>query len=134
MIVPKIRSARIHPFVTIALVVVLFATIGGIILIWNNISQRADQAIQVQNVVETNGKTTIYVQNIGEGTVLLESVQIDDEKILIQSKMCNISGDYTNLLPKEKTASIIVEKSIEKVSRIKVYAKGGAFAVWYVTS
>ncbi len=86
MIVPKKRSARIHPFVTIALVVVLFATIGGIILIWNNINQRADQAILIQNVVEINGKTTIYVQNVGEEAVLLESVQIDDENILIQTK------------------------------------------------
>ena len=134
MIAPKKRSARIHPFVTIAVVVVLFATISGIILIWNNISQRADQAILIQNVVETNGNTIIYVQNVGEEAVFLESVQIDDENILILIEMCNISGDYTNLLPKEKTASITVEKLIEKGSQIKVYAKGGAFAVWFATS
>jgi hypothetical protein len=123
------KTGRIHPFVTISIVLVLFVTVGGIFFIWNPLAHRADKAIFIQNVVDTDGITKIYVQNIGQASVTLDYIQVDGRKKSIEKEMVLINNENTNILPMGHTAIISIMEIINLNSQIKVVTKSGAFAV-----
>jgi archaellum component FlaG (FlaF/FlaG flagellin family) len=126
----RIKPARTNPIVSISLSIILITAIIGIVYIWNSINQRAGQAMVIQNVVDKNGTITIFVQNIGEETIFLKNIHVDNEIIPILKEMCTINGVNTNELPKESTASISIKLDLESINQIKITGKSGTIAVW----
>ena len=73
----------IHPVATAILLITVLITIAGITYIWMSMGERAGHAIQVVNIGFGETKTTIYVQNVGEGPLVLDSVYIDEDAFTI---------------------------------------------------
>jgi archaellum component FlaG (FlaF/FlaG flagellin family) len=119
--------------VTIAiLLIIILLAIVGIYYIWTTIQNRAGNAIYIQVVTFEPTKTTIYVQNVGNGTVTIDSVQINDQTFSIQNANCTVASQATTTLQQGQTAEITINQTYTERVHIKVFCKDGTFNEnWY---
>ena len=115
----------LNPIAIAIFIVVVLVSIGFMGFIYLNIEQRAGHAIQIQNVNFGESTTTIYVQNIGTGTVTLYSLQIDGDEFRISEENCTVSSEGTTTVKETQTAKITVNESYQKQIRIKIVCEDG---------
>jgi archaellum component FlaG (FlaF/FlaG flagellin family) len=89
--------------------------------------ERAGHAIQVANIRFGEMKTTIYVQNVGEGSLVLDSVYMDDDHLLITPSNCTVASQQTTTMEKGQTAEITVNQGFGQKVHIKVLCRDGTF-------
>jgi len=125
----KIRLNRkgINPIITILLLAILLISIGGIIFIWISLEERAGHAVQIQSVRFEESMITIYVQNTGKGTVILDSVYIDNDKFILSKENCRVASEETTTVKETQTAEITITRGYQNEMRIKVICKDGTY-------
>ena len=117
----------IHPVVTTILLITVILTIAGITFIWMSMGERARHAIQIANIGFGETKTTIYVQNVGEGSLSLDSVYMDDKRLFITSSNCTVASQQTTTIEEGRTAEIVVNRGFVYKVHIKVICSDGTF-------
>lgn len=110
---------------TIIIITAVFLAIVGIVYLWKNMEVRAGHAIWIHNVEFEDSRTLIYVQNIGEGSVVVASVEIDNEEFDVSPINCIISFENTTTLKSGHTAQITVNRAYREEVHIKVVCKDG---------
>ena len=122
------KSKRgIHPVSTVILLFVILLVIVGIIYLWMTMKERAGHAIQIQSVTFEESRTRIYVQNVGKGTVIIESVHINDEKIDIHSTNYKEDSEKTTEIKERQTVELIINRAYKEKVHIRVVCKDGTF-------
>lgn len=109
----------------IILITVVFLAIVGIVYLWKNMETRAGNAIWIHNVEFEDSRTLIYVQNVGEGSVVVVSVEIDNEEFNVFPINCTISFENTTTLKSGHTAQITINQAYYEEVHIKVVCKDG---------
>jgi hypothetical protein len=129
MIKLKIRANRkgINPIITLILLVILLISMGGIILTWMSLEERAGHVVQIQNVRFEESAITIYVQNTGKGTVILDSLYIDNDKFTLSEENCIVASEETTTVKETQTAEITITRGYQKEIHIKVICKDGTY-------
>lgn len=123
-----VESRRgIHPITTAILLMIILLIIIGIIYIWIAIQNRAGNAIFIQSVRFEQTKTIIYVQNIGNGTVIIDSVQVNTLTFSIHTTNCTVASQETTTITQGQTAMITIEESYSERAHIRVVCKDGTF-------
>jgi hypothetical protein len=117
----------IHPAATAILLISVLITIAGITYIWMSMGERAWHAIQVANIGFGETKTTIHVQNVGEGSLVLDSVYMDDNRLLITSLNCTVASQPATTMEEGQTAEITVNHGYGQKVHIKVICTDGTF-------
>ncbi len=117
----------ISPITTVALLIITLLIIGGIIYMWMSIQNRAGNAIQIQSIAKDQNKTIIYVQNIGNGIVTIDSVQINALTFSIQTANCTVASQETTTITQGQTAKIIINQAYNERAHIRVICKDGTF-------
>ena len=117
----------IHPAATAILLITILITIAGITYIWMSIGERAGHAIQIASIGFGETKTTIYVQNVGEGSLSLDSVYMDDKRLFITSSNCTVASQQTTTIEEGRTAEIMVNRGYGHKVHIKVICSDGTF-------
>jgi hypothetical protein len=117
----------IHPVATAVLLISVLLTIAGITYIWMSMGERAGHAIQIANIGFGETKTTIHVQNVGEGSLVLDSVYMDDNRLLITPSNCTVASQQTTTMEKGQTAEITVNRGFGQKVHIKVLCRDGTF-------
>jgi archaellum component FlaG (FlaF/FlaG flagellin family) len=92
-----------------------------------SMGERAGHAIQVANIRFGETKTTLYVQNVGEGSLTLDSVSMDDNRLLITPANCTVASQQTTTMEKGQTAEITVNQGYRRKVHIKVVCRDGTF-------
>lgn len=119
------KKMGINPVATVVLLVTILLGIGVIIHLWMTMEARAGRAIQIQSVKFEEPRTRIYVQNVGRGTVTIDSVQINDEKINIYTTNCTVASEETTTIREGQTAEVTINRSYQEKVHIKVVCKDG---------
>jgi len=125
----KIRLNRkgINPIITILLLAIPLIYIGGIILTWMSLQERAGHAVQIQSVRFEESTITIYVQNTGKGTVILDSLYIDNDKFILSKENCVVASEETTTVKESQTAEISINRGYQNEICIKVICKDGTY-------
>ncbi|MCK4252386.1 hypothetical protein KAX97_13135 [candidate division WOR-3 bacterium] len=125
----KIRLNRkgINPIITILLLAIPLIAIGGIILTWMSLQERAGHAVQIQSVRFEESTITIYVQNTGKGTVILDSLYIDNDKFILSKENCVVASEETTTVKETQTAEITINRGYQNEICIKVICKDGTY-------
>jgi hypothetical protein len=122
----------IQPITTAILLIIVLLVIVGIYYIWTTVQTRAGNAIFIQVVTFEQTKTIIYVQNVGNGTVAIDSVQINDQMFSIQPANCTVASQATTTFQQGQTAKITISQAYTERIHIKVFCKDGTFNEnWY---
>jgi hypothetical protein len=117
---------------TAILLFVALLAVVGIYFIWQMVQSNAGNAIYIQNVAFQPTKTIIYVQNIGNGTVTIDVVQINDQTFGIQKANCTVASQETTTVTQGQTAQITINQAYNEEVHIKVICKNGTFhESWY---
>lgn len=112
------------------LVILLVASVVGamvIIYIWSNTVQRTGHAVQIQSVAFVGNQTYVYVQNTGEGRVILEAVHLGDLRLVVRGENCTVDGDNTNIVDESDTAAIYINRGFVDKILIKIVCTDGTF-------
>lgn len=129
MIKHKIRANRKgkNSIITLILLGVLLISVGGIILTWMSLEERAGHTVQIQSVRFEESAITIYVQNTGKGTVTLDSLYIDNEKFPLTEKICIVGSKETTTVKDTQTAEITIRRGYQKEVHIRIVCKDGTY-------
>lgn len=121
-----LRSRKgLHPISALIFLIAILLVLTGIIGLWVMMKERAGHAIQIQSVIFEESRTRIYVQNVGRGTVILESVHVNDEKMNIYGSN---NQEYSTITIKAgQTAEIIINHAYKDKAKIKITCKDGTF-------
>jgi len=119
------EKRAIHPVTAAAIIIAMVIGVAGIVYIWMTMEAKAGNAIWIQNVRFAETETRIYVQNVGEGTVTLDSVYINGEKFSITLANCTVSYQQTTVVSKGQTAEVTVNRAFHGETRIKVVCRDG---------
>lgn len=117
----------ILPVTAVILLLTVGVVIVGVAFMWMSMSQRAGHAIQLDNVHFDTSKTIIYVRNIGEGTVTLDSVHIEANSFLVTTANCTVGTEPSTTITQGSTAEIIVNQAYTQKVHIKVICTDGTF-------
>jgi len=119
------NKKALHPATTAILLITLIITIAGIAYIWMTMQSRAGHTIQIQSVAFQATTTKIYVQNTGQGTVDIKTVQIDNEQYQINPANCTVASENTTTIPQSATAQITINIRYTDKVHIKVICEDG---------
>ena len=121
-----LRSRKgVHPISALIFLIAILLVLTGIIGLWVTMKERAGHAIQIQSVTFEESRTRIYVQNVGRGTVILESVHVNDEKMNVYGSN---NQEYSTITIKAgQTAEIIINHAYKEKVKIKITCKDGTF-------
>ena len=89
--------------------------------------ERAGHAIQIANIWFGETTTTIYVQNVGEGDLHLDSMTIDEDIFIITPSNCTVAAEATTTLEAGQTAAITVNRRYGHKVHVKVSCSDGTF-------
>ena len=123
----RLNKKGINPIITILLLAILLISIGGIILTWMSLQERAGHAVQIQSVRFEESTITIYVQNTGKGTVILDSLYIDNDKFILSKENCVVASEETTTVKETQTAEITITRGYQNEICIKVICKDGTY-------
>jgi len=121
-----LRSRKgLHPISAVIFLIAILLVLMGIISLWAMMKERAGHAIQIQSVTFEESRIRIYVQNVGRGTVILESVHINDEKMNVYGSN---NQEYSEIMIKVgQTTEIIINHAYKEKVKIKITCKDGTF-------
>ena len=114
----------------VTLVLLLSASIIGVIgmiYFWNFTVQRTGHAILIQNVVLQQNQTRIYIQNVGKGTIILDTVYLNGDRFDVKDLNCTINDKRTNVLEEGQTAEITINQSYSSKVYVKIICSDGTF-------
>lgn len=121
-----VRSIKgLHPLTAVIFLFAILLVLTGIISLWTTMKERAGHAIQIQGVTFEESRTGIYVQNVGKGTVVIESVHINDEKINVYS--INYEEPSPITIKAGQTVEIIINNAYKEKVKIKITCRDGTF-------
>jgi dTDP-glucose pyrophosphorylase len=125
----RIQANRqgVNPIIIVIILVILLISIGGIILIWMNIEERAGHAIQIQSVSFEESQITVYVQNTGKGTVILDSLYLDNDRFILSEEDCIVASEETTTVKETQTAEITINRGYQQEIHIKVICRDGTY-------
>ena len=125
----KIQANKkaVNPIITVIIIVILLISIGGIILTWMSLEERAGHAIQIQSVRFEDATTTIYVQNTGKGNVVLDSLIIDNNDFKLSEDNCVVASERTTTVKETQTAEITITQGYQKEIHIKIVCRDGTY-------
>lgn len=125
----RIRPCRakkaLSPIIVAALLIVVFIGFISVAYLWFSVQQKAGNAIFIQNVNLVYSTLAVYVQNIGDGTVVLDSIFINEERFAVNPANCIVGSQNTTELEKGQTACVSLNNVFEGQLRIKVVCKDG---------
>jgi len=119
------NNKAIHLAATAILLIAIVITIAGIVYIWTEIQNKAGHAIQIQSVTFQQTTTIIYVQNTGQGTVNIKTVQINTEQYPINPANCTVASENTTTIKQGSTATITINNSYKNTVHLKVICEDG---------
>lgn len=120
-----VKSKRgISAMMYISLFIVMILTAVFAAWIWINMSGRAGQAIQIQSVDFTDSETVIYVQNVGQGTVTMNTIYIDQQQFNVDSSNCIVNNIQTNTVLEGQTAAVTIDQAYQGTIHVKAIASG----------
>jgi hypothetical protein len=120
-------NTGLQPLAIAILLVTMLLSVAGIAYIFLTIQNNAGTQIQIQNVNFQPTATTIYVQNIGNTTVHLRSVQIGFDQFELTASNCTANSEHTTTINQGTTAEITINKAYETMIHIKVITRETAF-------
>lgn len=125
----KIQANKkaVNPIITVIIIVILLISIGGIILTWMSLEERAGHAIQIQSVSFEESQITVYVQNTGKGTVILDSLYLDNDQFILSEEDCTVASEETTTVKETQTAEITINRGYQKEIHIKVICRDGTY-------
>jgi hypothetical protein len=115
----------IAPLTLVAFMIIMVAAVIFSAYLWQTAIFRVGNAIQIQGVLFKPSELRIYVQNIGEGSVTLSTVYIDDEQFVVDSTNCFVNQVYTNVVPEGITADVLIARSYTQKIHIQVVCSDG---------
>jgi len=119
------NKKALHLAATAILLVAVIITIAGIVFIWTTLQNRAGHVIQIQSVTFQPTTTKIYVQNTGQGTVNIKTVQINNEQHPINPANCTVASENTTTIKQSLTAQITINNQYTDTVHIKVICEDG---------
>ena len=119
------NTKALHPISTTILIIALIITIAGIVYLCITMQSRAGHTIQIQNVNFQPTTTIIYVQNTGQGTVNIKTIQIGNEQHQITPANCTVKAENTTTIPQGATAQITINQGYRNTQHIKVICEDG---------
>jgi len=119
------NNKALHPATTAILLIAIIITIAGIVYIWTGIQNKAGHAIQIQSVTFQQTTTIIYVQNTGQGTVNIKTVQINNEQYPINPANCTVASENTTTIQQGATAQITITHAYIDTVHIKAICQDG---------
>jgi len=118
----------IHSVTVAILLITLIVVTAGVIYLWMMVEKSAGNSIYIQSIVSSEGsKTKIYVQNIGNGTVTIDSVQINGTNFKIYPSNCTVISEETTIIEEGQTAEITINQAYKEEVHISVVCKDGTF-------
>lgn len=115
----------IAPLTLVAFMIIMVAAVIFSAYLWQTAIFRVGNAIQIQGVLFKPSELRIYVQNIGEGSVTLSTVYIDDEQFEVDITNCFVNQVYTNVVPEGITADVLIARSYTQKIHIQVVCSDG---------
>lgn len=115
----------IAPLTLVAFMIIMVAAVIFSAYLWQTAIFRVGNAIQIQGVLFKPSELRIYVQNVGEGSVTLSTVYIDDEQFEVGSTNCFVNQVYTNVVPEGITADVLIARSYTQKIHIQVVCSDG---------
>jgi len=115
----------LSPIVLSALLIVILIGFASVAYIWFSVQQKAGNAIYIQSVNFGNSNLIVYVQNVGDGFVFLDSIFIDNNRFAITLENCVVANQPTVEMEKGQTATVTINTSYHQEIYIKVVCKDG---------
>lgn len=110
--------------IAIILITIIIA-VAGIAYIWMAILNRSGNRIYIHSVSFQQAKTAIYVQNIGNQTVTISTVQIGNEAFTIAKTNCTVGTENTTTVTPSQTAQITIDHAYNQTVHVKVICTDG---------
>jgi hypothetical protein len=123
----EIKTSRkgIAPLTLVAFLVIMVVAVIFSAYLWQTAIFRVANAIQIQHVTFRSSELKVYVHNIGERTVTVVNVYIDDEKFVVDSGNCRVAQSNTNVIPKGVTGEVIIARAYTQKIHIQVVCSDG---------
>jgi P pilus assembly chaperone PapD len=119
------NTKALHPISIVILIIALIITIAGITYLYLTMQTRAGNTIQIQSVTFQQSTTTIYVQNTGQATVNIKTIQINNQQHPITPANCTVNTQNTTTIPQGATAQITINKAYTATVHIKAICQDG---------
>lgn len=115
----------LSPVVVSALLIVVLIGSISVVYIWFSVQQKAGNAIYIQSVNSDDSNLIIYVQNIGEDSVEMDSIFINNDGFTVTSVNCMVANQNTTKIEKGQTAIVTINNSYHGQIHIRVVCKDG---------
>ena len=79
----------------------------------------------MQSVNFGESDLNVYVQNIGDDSVNLDLIFINDDRFIITSENCSVANQQTTKIDKGQTATVTINNSYKTEIFIKAVCKDG---------
>ncbi len=119
------NTKALHPISTAILLIILIIAVAAIAYFYMAMQNRAGNTIQIQSVSFQQSTTTIYVQNTGQGTVNIKTIQINSEQHQINPANCTVNAQNTTTIPQGSTAQITINHAYTDTVHIKAICQDG---------
>lgn len=123
----KSEKTGLQPIATAILLITMVILVAGIAYMYLTVQHNAGTAIQIQSVSFQQTSTHIYVQNIGEGTATIRTVQIAFDQFDVTPANCTANSEHTTTITQGTTAEITINQTYQTNVHIKVTTREGAF-------
>ena len=114
-----------HPIVAAALLIVVLIGVASIVYIWISLQNKAGNAVWIPNVNFNQSDLIVYIQNIGDDSVILYSLYINQDSFLITPTNCLVANQQTTLIEKGQTAAVTINNSYQEKIQIRVVCEDG---------
>lgn len=108
-----------------ALLIVVLIGFASVVYIWFSVQQKAGNAIYVQSVNFGDSNLIVYVQNVGDGSVILDSIFIDSNRFAITLENCVVANQPNIEMEKGQTATVTINDSYQQEIHIRVVCRDG---------
>jgi archaellum component FlaG (FlaF/FlaG flagellin family) len=115
----------LSPIVLSALLIVVLIGFASVVIIWFSLQQKAGNAIYVQSVNFGDSNLMVYVQNIGDGSVVLDSVFIDNNRFDVTLENCVVANQPATEVEKGQTATVTINNLYQQEIHIRAVCKDG---------
>jgi len=99
--------------------------VASIVYIWSSLQNKAGNAVWIPNVNFNQSDLIVYIQNIGDDSVILYSLYINQDSFLITATNCLVANQQTTLVEKGQTAAVTINNSYQEKIQIRVVCEDG---------
>lgn len=129
----------VSPVIAVLLMVAIAVVAALITYSWvtgfvTTTTTKAGHAIQIQGVdTSPSNNDTVYVQNVGEGTVYVSGVLVDGEMITnAKADGTTLNGSNNAELSEGAVLTIALNRDVSTGQKIRVICKDGTFTEYVV--